>query len=75
MKAPKTNPKEKDPPIKTESPQVIASDDVREKKWRAESDYRTATAYKEIEADKSRMREMKKHARSQVQMAKSVCNE
>lgn len=67
--------KSKEPSIKTESPQVISSDDAREKKWRAEDDFRTATRYKEIEADKSRMREMKKHARSQVQMAKSVCGE
>lgn len=58
----------------TPSPQVIA-DKEREKKWRAEDDFRVASQYKEIERDKERMREMKKHARSKVQMAKSICGD
>ena len=50
-----------------------AEDKAREKKWRAEEDIRTVQRAEEIKRDKSRVAEMKKVAKEQINDLKKVC--
>ncbi len=50
-------------------------DEAHEKKWRTESDFRVAQQYKEMAADRERMRSVKEHARKQVKSIEAICKE
>lgn len=50
-----------------------AEDKAMEKKWKAEEDIRTMQRAEEIKKDKSRMAEMKKVAKEQMNNLKKVC--